>query len=41
MPQTGDLLLYLGHAQIVLTLVVGEGYDLHFHEAQDILLQVA
>ena len=38
---TRDLLLHLGHAQIVFTLVIDEGYALHFHEAQGILLEVA
>ncbi len=38
---TGDLLLYLGHAQIVFTLVVGEGGVLQLHETQDIVLKVS
>ena len=38
---TGDLLLHLGHTQIVLALVVGEGDALHLHEAQHIVLEVS
>ena len=32
-------MLHLGHAQIVFTLVVGEGGILYLHEAQDWLSQ--
>jgi len=34
-------MLHLGHAQIVLTLIVGEGDALHLHEAQDIVFEVS